>query len=399
MKKNLLKLLPLFVFGSTPVLITSCSSNDNNYVFILENTANQGDYNQFAKNVQDTFNELKTKDEKYKNLSNITITVKSGISDDQSKKDLLENGSADFAFLTSKSLVSSNFYNKVYPTIQTLTTSFTFDTDMSKVYLDGSDNDPLRVVANQMQKESFGTNYEYPFKNWQDDFQLDASNNIIQPHYGWNGIRYNAFYDTNQSLVNAYRGMIILCGTQDQIDKVKEAWNNKDWQTFRSYGLVVGDTSSAGTYLLQEQLLRTHFNLGSTWTIAKDRLENSKYYETDANGGTSKIGVDSSFLINFTDEGSFAWTHNTINNNDYSPTIQDAKIEIFTVTNPLLYDIGVFSNYINKDVADLLTQSIIYLYSSNNNLYGEGLGYNGYRQINDFTSEVLNPMKDALGEF
>lgn len=399
MKLNFLKIMMVNLFGIVPIFLSSCGYDENNYVFVLSGTSNNGDYNKFAKDIQSTFNKLKNENKKYKNLSNITITIKGDIDDNQSKKDLIENGSADFAFISSKSLIANDFYKKVNPLIQTLTTSFVFDDDMNKVYENGQENDPLITIANNMQSLSFGQDYSYPFNSWNDDKKVDSNNEVVQPFYDWNGIRYNAFYnEDNSSLVNGYRGMIVLSGTDNQINNAIEAWNNKNWEDFRNLGIIVGDSSSSGTYLLQEQLIKKHFNLSSSnWTIAEDKLKHPDKYETDSNGGTSKIGKYSNFVISFTDEGSFAWTHNNKDSSDFSPR-EEAKIKILTVTNPAIYDVGIFNKYVNKEVAELITESIIYLYKNNDNLYGEGLGYNGYSQITDFDNQVLKPMQIVLGD-
>ncbi|BAC44454.1 high affinity transport system protein [Malacoplasma penetrans HF-2] len=398
MKYKILKTISINSFLLSPLLLASCGYNANNYVFVLSGTANSGDYNKFALDVQNAYNQLKNSNDKYKHLSDITITVKGNIDDNQSKKDLIENGSADFAFISSQSLVSNNFYQKVNPLIQTLTTSFVFDTNMDQVYVDGNESDPLRTIASNMQSVSFGSNYSYPFNTWKDEKQVDSNNKTVQPYYDWNGIRYNAFYNfDNSTLVNGYRGMILLSGTEQQINGAINAWNNKNWDEFRNYGIITGESGSAGTYLLQEQLIKKHFNLSSSnWTIAEDKLANPNKYETDANGGTSKIGKYSNFVISFTDEGSFAWTHNNNDSSDYVP-INGNKIKIFSVTNPAIYDVGIFNKFIDSEVATLLSEVIIYLYENNNNLYGEGLGYNGYRKITDFNKEVLTPMVNALG--
>lgn len=384
MKKNIfLKLTTLFsLFGIVPIVLSSCASNDNIYYFALDATANEGSYTQFVNDVQQEFNKLKNQDSKYSYIPDIVVKVKT----DDDKQDAIEKGSADFAFLTAKTLIDNDFYKQVNPMIQTLTTPFIFDTDMTKHYVDGSENDPLRVIAQNMQQASFGLNYQYPLSTW--DTQTG-------PNYNWNGIRYNAFYDESAPLVNGYRGMIVLSGTTTQINNAITYWDNKDWNNFRNLGIITGNTSSAGNYQLEENLIRTHFNLGTNWTIAEDRNENPSYYDTDTYG-TSKMGKDANFVIDFTDEASFAWTNNTSGNGDYTPRT-GAQIQILTVTNPAIYDIGVFSQTVSQDVANLFTQAIINLYENNDNLYGEGLGYNGYSKITNFNSEVIQPMEEALG--
>ncbi|MDE5774898.1 MAG: hypothetical protein K2H51_01045, partial [Malacoplasma sp.] len=316
------------------------------------------------------------------------------IDDNKAKRDLIENGVADFAFLTSKIITQDNFYQQVNSKIQTLTTAFTFDKNISDEYVNGkfddtnqTDNDPLRTIANEMQKASFGLNYEYSFSTWKDEGPA------APPQYGWNGIRYNAFYDVN-SLISGYRGMIFLSGTEDKINQAINAWNNQDWESFRNLGIVVGEETSAGTYLLQEQLIKKHFNKDNNWTLAQDRKDNQEKYDLDSYGSSKTANPN--YTIYFADEGSFAWTHNDGKSTDFS-TEENGKIKILTSTNPAIYDVGVFSKNVNQKVADLLSESIVYLYETNNNLYGEGWGYNGYQLIKDVEKEVITPMKLGLG--
>lgn len=401
-KKFISKLLVLTSgFIVIPTIVTACGTNDeNHYVFALSTTANQGDFNKFANDVQQTFNTLKTQEaySQYSDLADITISV-NNIDDNDAKRDLVENGSVSFAFLTSKTLTKNNFYQQVNSKIQTLTTAFTFDTDMSKSYVNGLDPnddqetnkdgniDPLREIANNMQKASFGENYQYPFNTWK-----DAQG--VAPNYNWNGIRYNAFYSKDQ-FISGYRGMIFLTGTDTKINQAIKSWDDKNWENFRNLGIMVGKDNSSGNYLLQEQLIKNHFtSLGNNWTIAEDRKSHQDKYDTDSYG-TSKTNNEN-FTIHFSDEASFAWTHYDGTTTDYS-TISDGKIKILTVTNHALYDVGVFSKNIDTKVAELLSESMIYLYNNKNNLYGQGLGYDGYQKINNIETEIINPMKLALG--
>ncbi|MDE5553339.1 MAG: hypothetical protein K2I67_02220 [Malacoplasma sp.] len=402
MKKKFISKLLILASGliSIPAIATACSTNDDNhYVFALSTTANQGDFNQFANDVEQTFNKLKKQESysQYSDLADITISV-NNIDDNDAKRDLVENGSASFAFLTAKTLTKNNFYQQVNAKVQTLTTAFTFDTDMSKSYVNGLDPndeqgskdgsiDPLREIANNMQKASFGENYQYPFNTWKDT-------EGTAPNYNWNGIRYTAFYSEDK-LISGYRGMIFLTGTDAKINEAIKAWDDKNWENFRNLGIMVGKDSSSGNYLLQEQLIKNHFNnLRKNWTIAEDRKSHQDKYDTDSYG-TSKTNNEN-FTIHFSDEASFAWTHYDGTTTDYS-TISNGKIKILTVTNYALYDIGVFSKNVDARVADLLSESMIYLYNNKNNLYGEGLGYNGYQKIKNIEAEIINPMKLAIG--
>lgn len=361
---------------ASPIILTSCSTS-NSFVFFLSEPVNKGDPNKFVNSVKSNLNELDIN----KKFSNLNITYKIS-SNDLAKKQSLENGSGSFSFLKVQTLMNNNFYNDSNPLIQTLTTPFVFDTDMNKRYFDGSLNDPLRIIAKDMQTVSFGTNYEHPHSTWTD---LD---------YQWNGIRYDKFYSKNNELVNGYRGMILLSGKKEVIETAKDYWDKKDWNNFRNLGIIVGNKESIGNYKLQELLIKQHFSLENTWTLASDELKNPDKYNYDEYG-TELIGKNEKFIISFTDEASFAWTHRNKNTTGYTP-IENSVIEILTVTNPSIYDIGTFSKYIDNELMNLMSQAIIKTYENNDNLYGEGLGYNGYKLINDFNSEVLNHYKNTF---
>ncbi len=389
MNKKIFSITTLFIASILPIsTIVSCSANKNNeLVFVLSKEINNQTNTMFVEEIKKNFNILK-KDSHYKD-SNFSFTTKT-INDKKAKKDLLENGSATFTFLPFDDLIQNNFYKQSQPLIQTLTTSFKFDNDMKLKYVDGSKNDPLRIIANNMLNLSFGISENresniFPFETWMNEKGK-------APLYDWNGIRYNHFYSESTSnimdnLTNGYRGMIVVSGTKTQRDNAKTAWDNKNWEDFRNLGIIYGNQTSNGNYKLQEKLLREHFNLGDSWTLALDMKNNSLKYLFDEYG-TEKIGKLNEYVISFTDEGSFAWTNNKKNKDSFRPR-DNASIEFLTVTNPAPYDIGVFSGFIKNDLAYLIAKSIEKTFIDNNNNYGESLGYNGYKIINDFDKEVI----------
>lgn len=380
-KKYFTPIAVIGLFGLTMVL-ASCSlfsQNKNTIVFALKKTDVTQTNTLFLNAIKENFYEI-AKDTNY-GKTNYNFQIKE-IEDERSKMDLLENGSLDFAFLTSKNVIDKDFYQKVNPLVQTLTTSFKFDKNISDKYLNGTETDPLRKIAMEMQDMSFGKNYEYPFSTWKNE-------KGEVPMYDWNGIRYNHFYDET-SLTNHYRGMILLSGTDEQIKQAKDAWNIKNFEDFRNLGIIVGDNTSMGNYKLQENLIKIHFELGANFTLAEDKKNHENKYDFDKYG-TEKIGKTDK-IISFTDEGSFAWTNAIINDQSYRP-IQNKKIEIITVTNPYLYDLGVFSKNVDNTLANFLAKAIEQTYLENNNLYGNSFGYNGYKVITNFESEVLNQVK------
>lgn len=359
---------------SLPFLLNSCSYQDNNIIFALSEPANKGDIYQFVDDVKNMSNKLKESNSKFSSIKDFNISVKI-TNNDFIKKTYLENGSADFTFLKSKTIMDNEFYRYVEPKIQTLAIPFTFDKNSDARYHDGLNNDPLINIANDMQSQSFDIK---PFKEWTDD------------EFNWNGIRYDKFYDLKGNLIKTYRGMILISGNKSQLTNVRKAWNEKDWNSFRNFGIITGESNSAGSFKLQEKLLLKHFN-GQFNTLIEDKSLHENKYKVDSYG-VEEIGKNSNFAISFSDEGSFSWTHNTKNSSSFRP-INDNKIEILTVTDPGIYDIGVFNKSLDKDIVDLLTESIyqIYVQNINKNEYPSSLGYNGFSKIIDFNKEVVEP--------
>ena len=116
-KKIILKTMLLFSgLITVPILAISCgtNSNQNHYVFALSTPANLGDATKFVTDIQQTFNNLKNQSEynDYKDLEDITISVTT-VDDNKAKKYLIENETADFAFLRSKIITKIIFINKL----------------------------------------------------------------------------------------------------------------------------------------------------------------------------------------------------------------------------------------------------------------------------------------------
>lgn len=358
----------------SPLALSSCSTNSNTYNFYLSPSYDAGNNvdngKQFTKKIEDIVNQQNA----LTNLPKIKINYYLA-SDPQIKISKLKNGSADFAFLPMGKSIDQNLMSYSQAKIQTQTDAFVFDKDADKFYVDGQPNDALRIIAENMQKDSFD---KIPiFENWGLSF-------------GWNNIRHDDFYAkeplTNKYiLTDHYRGMIVLNGTQEEIQKAESAWNSRDWDNFRNLGIIYGDQSSDGNFKLQELLIRKHFKKESSWTLNSDIQKYPDKYLKDDYGNT-KMGISSN-VISFTDEASFAWTPS--NKTSYR-TPNGKKIKILTVTDPLYYDIGFFSNRINGQLLKNFIYAFQYLQQTDNNSYGSSIGYNGYKEIKDYKTEVLD---------
>ncbi|EGZ31256.1 High affinity transport system protein p37 precursor [Malacoplasma iowae] len=374
--KNKKKLTLLFSVSTMliPFVLSGCSNDNNTYTFYLSSSHDNGEGidngKQFAKRIEQIVNQQNAKT----NLPKIKINYHL-VTDPQVKISKLKNGSADFAFIPMGKSIDNQLVNYSQPKIQTLTDAFVFDKEDDKFYSDGGTNDPLRIIAEEMQKVSFDKNPI--FENWGLSF-------------GWNNIRHDDFYakdskTSNYILTDHYRGMIVLNGTDEDIKKAENAWDTRDWESFRNLGIIYGDQSSDGNYKLQELLLKKHFKKDKNWTLNSDIEKYPDKYLKDDFGNT-KMGISSN-VISFTDEASFAWTPS--NKTSYK-TPNGKKIKILTVTDPLYYDIGFFSKRITGALLDNFIYAFKYLEINNLNTYGASIGYNGYREIKNYQTEVLD---------
>lgn len=246
--------------------------------------------------------------------------------------------------------------NKIKPLIQTLTKSFKYDNEKFS-YVDGTKNDKIITNA-KLQSNLFN---QEKYSEW---------------NYPWNGSIYELFYD--DKLVDFQRGIIWISGTDEVRNEIVNAWNNKDWNKFRSFGIVHGSADSGSKYLLPEKLLKQHFNLknNSFVSLAYEITNYSNYF---LNGKTKDMLKNNSFHICFDNEGSYSWTKNTIDNiSKYTP-MENEKMEILALTDPLQYNIAVVNNKkVNEEIQEIITNAFIQLYSSNNDNWGPTVGFYGY---------------------
>lgn len=273
----------------------------------------------------------------------------------------INKGVVDLAFVSHSSFenyISENQdkSNRIKPIIQTLTKSFKYDTD-NFIYVDGTEND--KIISNaKLQSELFN---KKRYSEWD---------------YPWNGSVYEYFYD--DKLVDFQRGIIWISGTDEVRQKIIKAWNEKDWKTFRSFGIVHGSADSGSKYLLPEKLLKKHFNKNDNAfsSLASEITNYSNYF---INGKTKDMLKNNHFHICFDNEGSYSWTQNTKDNiNKYTP-LNKEKMEILALTDPLQYNIGVVNtNKVNSEIQNLIVSSLIQLYTSNQDDWGKTVGFYGY---------------------
>ena len=289
-------------------------------------------------------------------------------------------GSADLATITS-GLFNKNA-DELTPLVQTLTKAFNFDLEES-FYKDGSENDSLRKIAkatqNLFEKKSF--------KDWD------------HTEYNWDGSKFNYFY--SDKLINFYRGSVLAWGDKDTIQNIKKAWDEKDWNKFRNYGILMGKETSASKYQLQEILFKKHFNLPNNkfTSFALDKAKNYEKYKIDNAKNLSK-GENKNYHIVFDGLAAFAYTNNfkTGKKLDYYRCENpNHKIEFLTATDPLRYNVFATSKHLPKKQRDLLSKSIFEVWKNKKDDYGENVGFNGYEIIKDPYKEVILPYKRVFG--
>lgn len=346
--------------------LASCSSNNNTLDFYLSNGIDNQTAKQYVKLIQDEYN---------KKFTNNQIAIRAiNLNNNQAKLNRLLNNSAAFVFLNSKSVIDNKLYESHTVKLQTLTKQFVFSNSTDR-YINGTESDPLRITARAMNELSFD---KKPFNEWTDE------------EFKWNKTAYEAFYSSE--LTPTYRGMILLGGSKDNIEKAKKAWNDKDWKSFKDLGIITGNNNSAGVYLLQEKLLKKHFNKqdNTFTTLAEEKLKEPNKFGLDEYG-TSLIGKTNQYTIGFSDEGSFVWTHNDKSNNHFYIKDENSAIEALIVTETSFYDLGVFNKALDKNLVNELSKIMYELSVQTKDTYLHGLGYYGLSEIKDINQELLIP--------
>ncbi|TDV24173.1 phosphonate transport system substrate-binding protein [Mycoplasmopsis mustelae] len=331
--------------------------------------------------------QLVTQGSKLKVKINFKSTDDYVINADEIKKDV-----ADVAFVSAGSLLTKktdilNAGLKIK--LQTLTKQFNgdieydFNSQQSKGgYSDGSENDDLRKIA-KAENDLF---HRIPRDKWDD---TTAGNK-------WNGSIYEAFY--NESLVPYQRGAIILVGTDQQITEIKDAWDKKDLKKFIKFGIVFGDTDSGSKYILPEALLKKHF--GSEFTSLAKLATSNNYKNSFVKGKLKQMNEPnfSNKHIFFDNEGSYAYTKFKANKDAFEVKRKNEKIEIFSVTDVLPYNVGLFNSNLSDESIKQLSNALIALSTKKNDPWGPKVGFNSYRIIQNAETEFWRVIKNTIGK-
>ncbi|AWX69330.1 ABC transporter thiamine pyrophosphate-binding lipoprotein p37/Cypl [[Mycoplasma] anseris] len=369
MKKILWGLSIMPICGILPLTTISCKEPKN--IKVINFAINKPWYGEnndfFFQTIANEYNKIKDQD-----LTKIEIKP-DFVEANASILDSLKKGSSDVAILTSALYENSSVSDKskYKPFIQTTTTSFVFDQEYS-TYVNGSNEDPLIKIAKEAEK-TFNLK---PFLEWNDE------------EYQWNGSLYKKFYNES-NLVSYYRGAIWIWGTKSELIAIKNAWDNKDWNAFRNFGILLSDETSGSKYQIQEKLFQKHFNKPDQLfqSFAFDKLKHNDKYKIGKAKDMGK-GANVHFHIVFDELGSFAYTHNyKLKNNQkemrdyYRPSAENTFVEMLTVTDPIEYNKFVASNKLSTKEIEFLQKAILKVWKDGKDSYGPTVGFNGYKII------------------
>lgn len=341
----------------------------------------------FLKKLETKFKELKNADEKTKNLPDVKFKI--NVADD--KQQTLQNLQSskldtDVAVLNYSAFIeqvdTEAELAKFTPQLvaQTATLKFTWSDNGDSIYKDGSESDPLRLIAERENQLQFNAHGEFPTWSTND------------PQLQWDGSKYAKFYyepTASKNVTYMYHGAILISGNEEKRKQIIADWEAKDLDKFLSHGVIKGKDSSGGKYRYQVALLARHFD--KSIDEIKTRL-NNKTLVTQAGAG-EQIGKVNSGLITkhiaFDDEGAFNWTAGDWAKGYYQPSAYiesegkkyDSKtndvVRVLTVTNPAPYDAVFARAGLSQIQINLISQALTSL-SIEENTYGIYTGYNKF---------------------
>lgn len=356
----------------------------------------------FINKLNADFKALKDADPKLKNLPDVTFKIATGVDYGTLLSDLkTDKKDSDIGFLPyhsfansllNKNLDGNNLKANFAPKLigQTATLKFIWSGDDNNHYTTGDANDKLRVAANDENVEQFQAFGEFP--SWTDD---NAS-------LAFDGSKYKAFYKNNE-LTYVYHGAIYIAGTKAQRDAIIAAWDSKNWDAFKAYGIIFKKPSSGGSYKYQTALLAKHFGKNLDELRASLEKENNTLV-TKGKSAASNLGkgTDSTRRnIGFSDEGEFNWTPKSWGEDIYKPSGYNPNeannfnsetndvVRVFTLTNPAPYDVILGRAGLDEDQARLI-KTVLNDLSLSENTFGIYTGYNKFERItaNEFKNFV-----------
>ncbi|MBN4083423.1 hypothetical protein JXZ92_01120 [Mycoplasma sp. CSL10137] len=380
------------VISSIPLIALSCSNNKSEsskeiklsiYSGIEKGNLNEKEYNdllldykkQYNQFILDLNNELKLINPELK----LDINIK-GEETYENQIQSIQKGETDIVFLNSASIYEKKddllkrSGGKLF--LQTYTRKFEGQNSNEQIYVDGSNDDPLRIIANN--------EYEV-YKN---------KDNFIN---SWNGAIYENLYQSKDSLTPFQRGVIILVADEKTKEEIIKAWNEKDYEKFISYGIGVGDQSSGSKYILPQALFKKHFgnNYRSFLNLKQDPntqsfIKTAKFKDKD---------VEKNLHIFLDNEGKYAYTSKSKLNDYYQSNIRpNENVYFLTVTDVFPYNVGLKSKRISDEYAFDIGTALINLSKKGKDIFGTSNGFNGYKLIEDADREFWDVINNTLGK-
>ncbi|WP_406615222.1 ABC transporter thiamine pyrophosphate-binding lipoprotein p37/Cypl [Mycoplasmopsis hyopharyngis] len=255
---------------------------------------------------------------------------------------------------------------------QTETFRFIWDKEKTDVqYIDGTISDPLRKLATEQNKVYFESGFG-EFKNW----------TIDNPALKWDGGKYSVFYNTKDT-TDTYKGVILISGTDSQLEQIVKAWEEKKWEKFINFGIVHGSNTSGSKYKYQVNLLSKHFNKPIKEIV--EFLEDSNDKRHIKGKAKELLGISKDLdgknivakNIAFESEGVFNWTKNP-QMNYFNPTEQEAKIRVLTTTAVAPYSVLLGRSKMEELEKNIL-QDIFASLSFKENTLGLYTGWNKFK--------------------
>lgn len=367
------KILIGSAFISTTALLFMSASCNKTISLMIQDPTYGADPQKAKMEIQKIFNN---------NLKNKNIKV-NVIIGDPNVDSIIKGTEYDFGFVSAGQISSylndSNNKLPFIPKIQTLTNAFYKDTQNAK-YSDGSINDPLRKITAQ-ENQRFS---EMPVDQWNKE--------------NWNGSIWVNQYDqienskTQFHKVGYQRGVMWIYGDDELRNKIIQAWNNKDWKTFKSFGIIIGENTSSSKYLLPQNLLRKHFDKPNNDFISFAQIADDPKITT-ASSPIKDVEKRKDYKILFDNQGSFAYTSSKKLIERYSAD-KNEKLQYFMLTNSTPYNIGIFNSNLPKTTIDAITNVFLNLKNKDNE-WGDNLGFNGYERITEFDKNQKQSILDS----
>ncbi|MBU4690969.1 ABC transporter thiamine pyrophosphate-binding lipoprotein p37/Cypl [Mycoplasma zalophi] len=335
----------------------------------------------FFKSIESKYNKLKNQDINTKNTENITLNPDLLSNDRALVESVITNKSqiaiVNSVFLNNQFNETQKYIDLVHPILLAKTFIPKYDEDM--VFYDANNNEKMNEIVKK-QNNDFS---KKPYSQWDDK------------EYGFNYGIYQHFYEPINKSINYQRGAIFITGTDEVLKKIKEAWKNRDWKTFSSFGIVKNqDTSSATRFVYPEFLFKKHFNKYNKQFTGFNNDENANpnnYINYPIHNSATHMGqsIFKDFHIFLGEENEYAFHHNDPDKNYFSRP-EGEKIEILTLTDPFLFFVVIASNKLSEKEIIFLQQAILETSQENKDDFSYRIGISGYTKENANREYIKN---------